>query len=94
MAWESRLTPAKYSGAFFAAIAIIVLHGRDSTLVAAERRADLIPMCHPLPPALVDVQMRLCENGVAIISKVTAAATTGSGDGAPAAAGHQIAERK
>jgi cyclic pyranopterin phosphate synthase len=34
-------------------------------------------MCHPLPLAHVDVQMRLCENGVAIASKVSTTAVTG-----------------
>jgi len=34
-------------------------------------------MCHPLPLALVDVAVRLCENGVAIASKVATTAQTG-----------------
>ena len=34
-------------------------------------------MCHPLPLTLVDVSLRLCENGVAITSKVTTTAVTG-----------------
>jgi cyclic pyranopterin phosphate synthase len=34
-------------------------------------------MCHPLPLAHVEVSMRLCENGVAITSKVTTTAATG-----------------
>jgi len=50
---------------------------RLAGIMAAKRTADLIPMCHPLPLALVDVQMRLCENGVAITSKVTTTASTG-----------------
>ena len=45
--------------------------------MAAKRTADLIPMCHPLPLSHVDVQMRLCENGVAITSKVSTTAQTG-----------------
>jgi cyclic pyranopterin phosphate synthase len=39
--------------------------------------AELIPMCHPLPLSHIDVRMRLCENGVAITSKVTTTAVTG-----------------
>src|SRR5580704_14452502 len=35
------------------------------------------PMGDPLPLSHVDVQMRLCENGVAIASKVTTTAVTG-----------------
>jgi cyclic pyranopterin phosphate synthase len=50
---------------------------RLAGIMAAKRTADLIPMCHPLPLSHVDVQMRLCENGVAIASKVTTTALTG-----------------
>jgi cyclic pyranopterin phosphate synthase len=45
--------------------------------MAAKRTAELIPLCHPLPLALVDVDLRVCENGVAIASKVTTTAETG-----------------
>ena len=50
---------------------------RLAGMMAAKRTADLIPMCHPLPLTHVDVNMRLCENGVAITSKVTTTAVTG-----------------
>jgi cyclic pyranopterin phosphate synthase len=50
---------------------------RLAGIMAAKRTSDLIPMCHPLPLAHVDVRMRLCENGVAIKSKVTTTAVTG-----------------
>jgi cyclic pyranopterin phosphate synthase len=50
---------------------------RLAGIMAAKRTAELIPMCHPLPLAHVDVTMRLCENGVAITSKVTTTAVTG-----------------
>ena len=50
---------------------------RLAGIMAAKRTADLIPMCHPLPLSHVDVQMRLCENGVAITSKVSTTAVTG-----------------
>jgi cyclic pyranopterin monophosphate synthase len=50
---------------------------RLAGIMAAKRTAELIPMCHPLPLALVDVDVRLCENGVAITSKVTTTAETG-----------------
>jgi cyclic pyranopterin monophosphate synthase len=50
---------------------------RLAGIMAAKRTADLIPMCHPLPLSLVDVRVRLCENGVAIASKVTTTAVTG-----------------
>jgi len=50
---------------------------RIAGIMAAKRTADLIPMCHSLPLSHVDVEMRLCENGVAITSKVTTTAQTG-----------------
>lgn len=50
---------------------------RIAGIMAAKRTAELIPMCHPLPLALIDVDLRLCENGVAITSKVTTTAETG-----------------
>jgi cyclic pyranopterin phosphate synthase len=50
---------------------------RIAGIMAAKRTSDLIPMCHPLPLSLVDVEVRLCENGVAITSKVTTTAETG-----------------
>ena len=51
---------------------------RLAGIMAAKKTADLIPMCHPLPLTHVDVNMRLCENGVAITSKVSTTAVTGA----------------
>jgi cyclic pyranopterin monophosphate synthase len=50
---------------------------RLAGIMAAKKTADLIPMCHPLSLSHVDVSIRLCENGVAISSKVTTTAVTG-----------------
>ena len=50
---------------------------RVAGIMAAKRTAELIPMCHPLPLTLIDVDLRLCENGVAITSKVATTAETG-----------------
>ena len=50
---------------------------RIAGIMAAKRTAELIPMCHPLPLALVDVDLRLCEDGVAIASRVATTAETG-----------------
>lgn len=50
---------------------------RIAGIMAAKRTSDLIPMCHPLPLSLVDVNMTLCENGVAIATKVVTTAETG-----------------
>ena len=50
---------------------------RIAGIMAAKRTSELIPMCHPLPLSHVDVEMRLCENGVAITTKVVTTAETG-----------------
>src|SRR5258708_870216 len=49
---------------------------RIAGIMAAKRTSDLIPMCHSLPLSHVDVEMRLCENGAAITTKVTTTAQT------------------
>jgi cyclic pyranopterin phosphate synthase len=50
---------------------------RIAGIMAAKRTSELIPMCHPLPLSFVDVEVRLCENGLAVTSKVTTTAETG-----------------
>jgi cyclic pyranopterin phosphate synthase len=50
---------------------------RLAGIMAAKQTSNLIPMCHPLPLAHVAVDMRLCENGVAVTSRVTTTASTG-----------------
>ena len=50
---------------------------RIAGIMAAKRTSELIPMCHPLPLSLVDVEVRVCENGLAISSKVATIAETG-----------------
>ena len=50
---------------------------RVAGIMAAKRTSELIPMCHPLPLSLVDVEVRVCENGLAITSKVATTAETG-----------------
>jgi cyclic pyranopterin phosphate synthase len=50
---------------------------RLAGIMAAKRTSDLIPLCHPLPLAHVDVTMRLCENGVAITAQASTHAVTG-----------------
>lgn len=50
---------------------------RFAGITAAKRTSDLIPMCHPLALSFVDVTASVCENGVAIASKVTTTANTG-----------------
>jgi cyclic pyranopterin monophosphate synthase len=50
---------------------------RLAGIMAAKRTSELIPLCHSLPLSLIDVDLRLCENGVAIASKVMTTAETG-----------------
>ena len=50
---------------------------RIAGIMAAKRTSDLIPMCHPLPLTHIDVEIRLCENGVAIRTKAVTTAQTG-----------------
>jgi len=50
---------------------------RIAGIMAAKRTSELIPMCHALPLSHVDVEMRLCENGVAITTKAVTTAETG-----------------
>jgi cyclic pyranopterin phosphate synthase len=50
---------------------------RLAGIMAAKRTSDLIPLCHPLRLTHVDVELRQCENGIAISSKVKTTAGTG-----------------
>ncbi len=50
---------------------------RLAGIMAARRTPEWIPMCHALPQSLVDVDIRVCENGVAVASKVKTTAGTG-----------------
>jgi cyclic pyranopterin monophosphate synthase len=50
---------------------------RIAGIAAAKRTAEWIPLCHTLPLTHIDVDTRLCKNGVEITSRVTATAQTG-----------------
>src|ERR1700685_342202 len=50
---------------------------RTAGIMAAKRTSELIPMCHPVPLTHIAVTLRVCENGVAIHSKVKTMAVTG-----------------
>ncbi|MGD0569868.1 MAG: cyclic pyranopterin monophosphate synthase MoaC [Candidatus Sulfotelmatobacter sp.] len=50
---------------------------RIAGILAAKRTSELIPMCHALPLSHIDVEITLCENGVAIATRVTTTAETG-----------------
>ena len=50
---------------------------RLAGIMAAKKTSELIPLCHPLPLSHFDVELRQCENGVAISSRVKTTAETG-----------------
>jgi cyclic pyranopterin monophosphate synthase len=50
---------------------------RTAGIMAAKRTAELIPMCHPVALSHIAVTLRVCENGVAIATKVKTTAQTG-----------------
>ena len=50
---------------------------RVAGIMAAKRTSELIPLCHPLPLSVVDVTAEVCQNGVAIASRVVTSAVTG-----------------
>jgi cyclic pyranopterin phosphate synthase len=51
---------------------------RIAGIAAAKRTAELIPLCHPLLLGHIDVQARLCKNGVEISSRVRSTGPTGA----------------
>lgn len=50
---------------------------RIAGIMAAKKTSELIPLCHPLPLSHIDVELRQCENGIAISSRVKTTAETG-----------------
>jgi cyclic pyranopterin phosphate synthase len=46
-------------------------------VMAAKRTSELIPLCHPLPLSVVDVQLSVEETGVAIEARAETTAQTG-----------------
>lgn len=50
---------------------------RIAGITAAKRTAELIPLCHPLSLTHVDVNAKLCQNGIELTSQATATAPTG-----------------
>jgi cyclic pyranopterin phosphate synthase len=46
-------------------------------IMAAKRTSDLIPLCHPLPLSVVDVQLEVGESSVEIIAAAETTAQTG-----------------
>ena len=50
---------------------------RIAGIQAAKRTSEMIPMCHPVQLTHVDVQVRVCENGVSIRTSASTRAVTG-----------------
>jgi len=50
---------------------------RLAGIMAAKKTAELIPLCHPLPLSHIDVELRQCENGIAISTIARTTAETG-----------------
>jgi cyclic pyranopterin phosphate synthase len=50
---------------------------RIAGIQGAKRTSELIPMCHPVPLTHVDVELTVCDNGVAIRSTAATTAVTG-----------------
>lgn len=50
---------------------------RLAGIMAAKKTSELIPLCHPLPLSHIDVELRQCENGIAISSSAKTTAETG-----------------
>ncbi len=46
-------------------------------IMAAKRTSELVPLCHPLPLAVVDVELAVEEDAVVIESRVETTAQTG-----------------
>ena len=46
-------------------------------IMAAKRTSELIPLCHPLPLAVVDVQLQVREATVEILARAETTAQTG-----------------
>ena len=50
---------------------------RIAGITATKRTSELIPLCHPLALTHVDVNAKLCQNGIEITAEVTATGPTG-----------------
>ena len=56
----------------------VVEVARLAGILAAKRTADAIPLCHPLPLSLVDVELRPRRDGFVIEARVRTDARTGA----------------
>ena len=46
-------------------------------IMAAKRTSDLIPLCHPLPLSVVEVELTIVDSGVEIVAAAETTAQTG-----------------
>ncbi|MBA2359182.1 MAG: cyclic pyranopterin monophosphate synthase MoaC [Actinobacteria bacterium] len=50
---------------------------RLAGIMAAKRTSELIPLCHPLPLGVVEVDLEVLENGVSVTASAETTAQTG-----------------
>jgi cyclic pyranopterin phosphate synthase len=50
---------------------------RLAGIMAAKRTSDLIPLCHPLPLSLVEVELTIVDSGVEVVAAAETTAQTG-----------------
>lgn len=50
---------------------------RVAGIAAAKRTSELIPLCHPLLLSHIDVEAKLCKNGILISSSIRSTGPTG-----------------
>ena len=54
-----------------------LMTARLAGIMAAKRTSELIPLCHPLPLSLVEVELSVVDDGVAIVAAAETTARTG-----------------
>lgn len=55
----------------------VLATARIAGIMAAKRTADLIPLCHPLPLAAVEVHLLPCSNSIEVSATARTTAQTG-----------------
>jgi cyclic pyranopterin phosphate synthase len=55
----------------------VLATARIAGIMAAKRTAELIPLCHPLPLAAVELHLLPCSNGIEVSATVCTASQTG-----------------
>lgn len=55
----------------------VITVAKTAGILAAKKTPELIPMCHPIPLEYIDVDIKIEEEGLRVISKVKAHYKTG-----------------